>query len=153
MRFSQGVEWGLHCAVLLTRAGETELVTRRALAEHYDLPEAYLAKYLQALVRSGVLRATPGPKGGFRLAANPEDITVLDVVEAIEGTAPPFSCQEIRLRGKGRLPADAYRTPCRINVVMRQAHEAWRRSLRSVTIADIARELPASVGLCEPSAG
>lgn len=142
MRFSQGVEWGLHCVLFLTRTPAGEMVSRRSLAQHYDLPEMYLAKYLQALTRSGILQATTGPKGGFQLARNPEDITVLDVVEAIEGAAPPFICREIRQRGKGPLPVQAYRTPCQIKTVMFEAHEAWRNSLRRVSIKDIARDLP-----------
>jgi Rrf2 family protein len=145
MRFSQGVEWGLHCVLLLARMPAGEMVSRRSLAQHYDLPEMYLAKNLQALTRSGILQATPGPRGGFQLARDPDEITVLDVVEAIEGAAPPFICQEIRQRVKDPLPAAAYRTPCRIKTVMFEAHEAWRSSLRQVTIEDIARDLPADV--------
>ncbi len=145
MKLSQGVEWGLHCAVLLAQVPDGVLVSSRTLAQHYGLPETYLAKHLQALVRAGLLQAVSGPKGGFRLARRPEQITVLDVVEAIEGTASPFLCQEIRQRGKGGLSPEDCRQPCRINSVMLAAHQAWRASLRSVTIADIASDLPTNV--------
>jgi Rrf2 family protein len=142
MRLSQGVEWGLHCVLFLARSPAGEMVSRRSFARHYDLPEMYLAKCLQALSRSGILQATTGPRGGFRLARNPDAITVLDVVEAVEGTAPPFMCQEIRQRVPDRLPAQAYCAPCRFKTVMLEADEAWRNSLRQVTIEDIARDQP-----------
>jgi Rrf2 family protein len=151
MKLSQGVEWGLHCAVGLAQVPEGTLVSARTLAAHYGLPEASLAKHLQALIRSGVLRATPGPNGGFRLAKPADRITVLDVVEAIEGTAQPFRCQEIRRRGTGAVPASACRRPCRINGLMTAAHEAWRASLRQTTVADIAKQLPG--GLVPLTAG
>ena len=71
MKMPEGVEWALHCTWLLTFAREGDAVPARRLAEFYDLPEAYLAKLLKALVRAGLLRATSGPRGGFRLARPP----------------------------------------------------------------------------------
>ena len=92
MKLPEGVEWALHCTWLLTFAREGEALPARRLAEFYDLPEAYLAKLLKALVRAGLLSATSGPRGGFRLARPPEAITVAEVVEAVEGPGPLFCC-------------------------------------------------------------
>jgi Rrf2 family protein len=137
VKLSQGVEWGLHCASLLALAPAGATVRREQLAGHYALPEAYLAKHLQAMARAGLLRATPGPKGGYRLCRPPESITVLDVVEAVEGRARPFLCQEIRQRGAAAIPPEECTVPCAINTVMDDADDAWRASLRGVTIADL----------------
>lgn len=145
MKLSQGVEWGLHCAVLLAQAPEGVSLSRHRLAQHYGLPEMYLAKHLQAMVKAGLLQATPGPRGGFRLARPAESITVLQVVEAIEGTAAPFVCQEIRRRGTGGLPAEECAGPCAISSVMSSAHQAWRDSLASVTVASVEAGLPRRV--------
>lgn len=143
MKVSQGVEWALHCALLLTDAGE-DAVSRRALSGYYDLPDAYLAKHLKSLVRAGVLTAVPGPRGGFRLAKPPAQITVLDVVEAIEGTASPFTCTEIRQRGACAVPASLCTGPCPVAKVMYDADAAWRASLSSVTLADLSGTLPST---------
>lgn len=145
MKLSQGVEWGLHCALLLAQVPDDVLVRRDALAAHYGLPEAYLAKHLQAMVHAGVLHATSGPKGGYRLAREPERISVLDVVDAIDGSAPPFVCQEIRQRGTAACGPMECVAPCAVDAVMRQAHQAWRGSLDAVTIADLVERLPGSV--------
>jgi Rrf2 family protein len=83
MRLPEGVEWALHCTWLLTVARDRDALPARRLAEFYGLPEAYLAKLLKTLVRAGLLSATSGPRGGFRLARPPGDITVADVVEAV----------------------------------------------------------------------
>ena len=56
----------LHSVTLLAQAPRGVAVSRRVLAEHYGLPEPYLAKPLKALVRARILTATSGPSGGFR---------------------------------------------------------------------------------------
>jgi Rrf2 family protein len=140
MKLSQGVEWMLHGVGLIAQAPDGVWVSRRVLAEHYRLPEAYLAKHLKSLVRAGVLVATPGPSGGFRLARPAAEITALDVVEAVEGSASPFACQEIRTRVPGA--PESYRRPCAISSMMDRAHQAWRSELRQVTVLDIVQMAP-----------
>ncbi|MGW5941063.1 RrF2 family transcriptional regulator [Streptomyces celluloflavus] len=143
MKLSQGVEWSVHCAVTLAQTSPGVSVSRRTLAERYDLPEAYLAKHLKAMVSAGLLHATTGPRGGFRLARSSEEITMLDVVEAIDGSGPQFVCQEIRQRGTAALPPEQCRERCGVALALDSAAEAWRSSLRTVTIADIVARLPA----------
>ncbi|TCC50851.1 Rrf2 family transcriptional regulator [Kribbella capetownensis] len=145
MKLSQGVEWMLHGVGVIAHAPPGTSVARRVLAEQYDLPEAYLAKHLKALVRAGILTATTGPAGGFRLARDPADITALEIVEAIEGSASPFVCQEIRQRGLVAVPPELCRRPCGISTVMDRAHQAWRESLRDVTVVDLMRLIPKSL--------
>ncbi len=101
MKLSQGVEWTLHCVTLLALIPSGVTVRREQLAGHYGLPEAYLAKHLQAATKAGILRATSGPKGGYQLARPAADITLLDVIEAIEGNARPSSAR----RSASRAPA------------------------------------------------
>jgi Rrf2 family protein len=146
VKLSEGVEWGLHCTVLLAyAAGGRAAIARRTLADHYGLPEAYLAKHLRGLVAAGILQATSGPKGGYQLGKPAEQITALDVVDAVEGTAAPFTCQEIRQQGTGAVPPEQCRRPCGIAAVMAQAHRAWRESLRGVTVADLAERVPRTI--------
>jgi Rrf2 family protein len=135
----------LHSVALLAQAPPGMAVSRRVLAEHYGLPEPYLAKPLKALVRAGILTASSGPNGGFRLARRADDITVLDIVEAVEGTSPPFICQEIRQQGTAALPPAECRSPCAMATMMDRAHEAWRASLRGVTVADLVKGTPKKV--------
>lgn len=119
-KLSQGVEWGLHCATLIAQVPDGTALPRRTLAEHYALPEAYLAKHLKALARAGLLTATPGPNGGFRLARPAGQITALEVLEAIDGSAAPFLCQEIRRRGTDAASPQQCAGPCAIATVMVQ---------------------------------
>jgi len=137
MKLSDGVEWGVHaCTVLAVLPPDAALPASR-LAEYHAVPSAYLAKHLQALARAGVLETVKGPRGGYRRARAAGEITVLDVVEAIDGDEPAFRCTEIRRRGPSAMPAREYRNPCGIHRVFTRADEAWRGELAATTIADL----------------
>jgi Rrf2 family protein len=137
MRLAEGIEWGIHCATLLAALPPEQTLSAARLAEYHGVPAPYLAKHLQALVRAQVLESVPGPRGGFRLARPASVVTVLDIVEAIDGDEPSFRCSEIRRRGPTRVAAREYTLPCSIHVVMDRADAAWRAELRAVTVADL----------------
>lgn len=139
MRLANGVEWTLHCCTLLAVLPGGQCMSAGRLAEFHGVPGPYLTKHLQALTRAGVLESVPGPHGGYRLAHPPETITVLDVVEAVDGPESAFQCTEIRRRGPaGGLPAREYPKPCGIHALMDRADAAWREELAATTIADLA---------------
>ncbi|MFI7448847.1 RrF2 family transcriptional regulator [Nonomuraea sp. NPDC049714] len=144
MKLPVSTEWALHCATTLAQLDPGASASTTQLAQYYDLPAPYLAKQLKALVKAGALAATTGPRGGFRLARPASEITLLQLVEAVDGTSPPYECREIRRRGRGALPPEECRSTCVLAEKMAQAHEAWRRSLAAVTLADILDSLPAS---------
>jgi len=137
MKLSDGVEWGVHACVLLAVLPTDAALPAARLAEYHGVPSAYLAKHLQALARAGVLETVKGPRGGYRLSRPPAEITVLDVVEAIDGDEPAFRCTEIRRRGPSAVPAREYRLPCGIHRVFSRADEAWRAELTATSIADL----------------
>jgi Rrf2 family protein len=147
MRMSAGVEWALHCTVLLAVLKPACSLPGRALAEFHGVSESYLLKHMQALAKAGICESTSGPNGGFRLARKPREITILDVVEAIEGTEPAFRCDEIRQRGPTALAACTYTVQCGIHSIMLEAEQAWKQSLRARTIADLA---PLSIETMDP---
>lgn len=137
----EGVEWAVHVLLLLAWTEDDRPVSAARLAAAHDLPPAYLNKQLQALVREGLLRSEPGARGGFRLARQPDRITLMDVVAAIEGREDAFRCAEIRRDGLGRdCPQDFFQHRCAVDTAMGRADLAWRRALSDQTIADVQRE-------------
>lgn len=144
MKMSGGVEWALHCCVVLT--GMTEPVPAARLAEFHDVSPTYLAKQLQALSRAGLVRSVQGQAGGYVLTRAAEEISVLDVVEAVDGPEAAFSCTEIRQRGPFAATPEACLTPCPIARVMIDADRAWRDSLRATSVADLAGTVARDVG-------
>jgi Rrf2 family protein len=139
MKLSDGVEQAIHCVTLLAGLSEDGVLPAAALAEFHGVSTSYLLKHLQALSAAGVVRTVPGPRGGYRLARAVNDITLLDIVLAVEGPEPAFRCNEIRQRGPNPLPGKPTR-PCGIASAMLKAERAYRAELKSVTIADLARE-------------
>ena len=137
MRLSDGVEWGVHVCVLLSTLPDDAALAAAKLAEYHGVPAAYLAKHLQALAGAGVLQTVKGARGGYRLARPAAEITVLDVVEAIDGDESAFRCSEIRRRGPVAMPAREYVKPCGIHQAFTRADEVWRAELAQTTIADL----------------
>jgi Rrf2 family protein len=95
-----------------------------------DIPQKYLAQVLAPLVRQGLLVAVAGPDGGYALSRDPEAVTLLDVVEAAEGS---IGGQRCLLSG----------VPCNLDETC-AVHETWRRAqlamaaeLRGTTLADL----------------
>ena len=135
---SDAVEWSIHCCTLLAALPEDQALPAARLAEYHDVPPAYLAKALQSLAGAGIVESRPGPLGGYRLARPPADITLLDVVLAVDGAAPAFQCREIRRRGPGAIDEPgAYRLPCGIARAMGRAEDAWRAELAATTVGDM----------------
>ena len=98
-----------------------------------------MAKHMQALARAGVVESVRGAGGGYRLMKKPQDVTLWDIYEAIEGEAPAFRCSEIRQQGP--CPGSDFRRPCEINAVFGRAEAAWKAELRSVSLAEIVVEV------------
>ncbi|MEY9859539.1 Rrf2 family protein [Catenulispora sp. GAS73] len=142
MKLPTSTEWVLHCAASLAQLQPGETASAAQLAAYYDLPAPYLAKQLQALTRAGILAATTGPRGGFRLARPAKDVTLLQIVEAVDGAVAPYECREIRQQGRGALSAAECQETCPLARTMAEAHAAWRASLAGVSLGDILEELP-----------
>jgi Rrf2 family protein len=142
VKLPESTEWVLHATTALAQLDQGNTASAAQLAEHYGLPVAYLAKQLQALVRAGVLSGSTGPRGGFRLARPADQVTLLQVVEAVDGGSPFYTCREIRQSGRGAVPPEQCRAACGLAARMAAAEAAWRQSLAAVTIADIVASLP-----------
>ncbi|MGX8692507.1 MAG: RrF2 family transcriptional regulator [Clostridia bacterium] len=69
-------------------------VTLRELAERQEISEKYLESIVKELVRAGILEGLRGKGGGYRLGREPERISVLEVLERMEGTLAPVACLE-----------------------------------------------------------
>jgi Rrf2 family protein len=142
MKMSAGVEWALHCCTVLSTAASPVPVAR--LSELHGVSKTYLAKHMQALSRAGLIHAVEGRDGGYLLSRPRAEVSVYDVVQAIDGPEPAFRCTEIRQQGPLPTTGEACKVPCGIAKVMATAENAWRESLRAVTLADLAASVDAT---------
>jgi len=150
MHYSVGVEYALHCLLYLIRPPQEGSLGIKEIAAFQGISETYLSKIFAKLAKAGIIDSVPGVKGGYKLARDPETISFWDVLEAVEGNDPIFSCKNIKERGmlyrQGEVPACVRKEPCTINMVMLEAEERMREYLRSKTLAwldhEVSRVLP-----------
>jgi Rrf2 family protein len=92
MKFSNSIEYAIHGLIFLSTvpAGTATQITD--VAKAIKVPEAYLRKVFQELTRRGILSSQRGVRGGFYLSGDPENISLKDVVEAIDGSLPMYGC-------------------------------------------------------------
>ena len=91
LRISEAASLALHTMVYLAGDPSTHYSARK-LSGVICVSEAHLAKVLQRLAKVGLLVSVRGPKGGFRLARGTEEITLLEIFEAIDGPYEPSEC-------------------------------------------------------------
>ncbi len=137
MKLNEGIEWAIHCCSILAALPPDIALSAKRLAEFFDLPNHYLAKHLQSLSQAGLVSSSKGPGGGYSLAKPPEQISALNIVQAIDGTAAHFQCTEIRQRGPSGVEPSCYKKPCGIARTMWRAEKAWAAELAAVSLADI----------------
>lgn len=137
MKIAEIVESAAHTCVVLAMLPPGSGLPAARLAEFHDLSATSVAKQLQQLAAAGLVVGSKGRRGGYRLARRAEDITLLEVVEAVDGDIEGFRCREIRRRGPcaGR-PSD-YPAVCAIAGAMHKAEAAWRDSLAETTLASL----------------
>ncbi len=84
-RISRAAGYGLAAAAYLAQNSKDRPVMSQEIADTYDLPLAFLLKVMQQMVMANILRSKRGPRGGFTLARPAKDITMLQIIEAVDG--------------------------------------------------------------------
>jgi len=85
MRVSRSTGYALLAVGYIAKNQGDGVVLSQDISKRYDIPLEYLLKILQQLVRANVLRSKRGPRGGFSLAKPANKITMLEVIEAVDG--------------------------------------------------------------------
>lgn len=85
MQITREGDYGIRSVLYLARQPFKKISFVNEISEEYKIPRSFLAKILQKLVKAKVVRSYRGVKGGFSLAKQARDISVLNVLEAIEG--------------------------------------------------------------------
>ena len=138
--FSQTVEYALRAVVYLAAEAPAARTTAQ-MAETTKVPKDYLAKIVQGLARAGLVRTQRGVGGGVVLAKDPAEVTILDVVNAVEPIRRITACP-LGLKAHGvRL--------CPLHKRMDNALAAVEEAFRATTLAEVLAEPTDSVPLCD----
>lgn len=136
MRISARTEYGLAVLLELAQAGAGTPVSSRELAERTRIPKPFLDQVLVALRKAGLIRSTRGPSGGYLAARDPRELSIHDIIEAIEGGTQSLSCVP------GGASAPTRRVPPRgsLSALWSRVDSTVSEMLRSVRLAQLCEE-------------
>ncbi|CQR57204.1 Rrf2 family transcriptional regulator [Paenibacillus sonchi] len=92
MKYSKATNYALHTMLYLVAAAPNKPIGVQQLAERQGVSPTYLSKILTKLVKADLIESASGANGGYRLKRRQEEISFLDIIHAIEGTASLFDC-------------------------------------------------------------
>ena len=131
MKLTHACGYAIHAVAYLAKLKDDNLVASREIAEPQGQPERFLVKVLKPLVSAQVLLSLRGPNGGYRLARPARSITLLEIVEAVEG---PIRGQVPLL--ETRNGDDKFRR--RLEAVCAETADLVRQRLQKVRLSDLA---------------
>jgi Rrf2 family transcriptional regulator, iron-sulfur cluster assembly transcription factor len=132
MKLTRGGEYGIRGVLYLAQQEEGRVSMLSAIAQAQDVPPRFLAKIFQSLAKAGVVKSHRGAKGGFSLARPASEVTIRDVVEAIEGPIQLNVC----LAEPGECDQDHY---CPMHQVWQDAQVRMLEVLGHTTFAEMAQ--------------
>lgn len=132
MKLTRGGEYAIRGVLFLAHQNDGKVSMLSAIAKAQDVPPRFLAKIFQALAKAGVVKSHRGAKGGFSLARPASEITIRDVVEAIEGPIHLNVC----LIGEGECSRDKI---CPVHAIWEEAQDRMMSVLARANFADLAK--------------
>jgi Rrf2 family protein len=131
MKLSQAAELAIRGVQVLAQRDNEQPVPLDVICQSRDLPKQYLVKIFSLLARADIVTPVRGKHGGYLLSRAPQDVTILEVIEAIEGPIAVNRCQET--------PPKCDNEKCPIRPIWGEIQEFIEKKLSSVTLADAAK--------------
>jgi Rrf2 family protein len=128
MKLSPAAEFAVRGVLVVAQRAGPGPVSLETICAERDLAPQYLAKIFATLVRADLVTAFRGKHGGYRLAREPQQISILEVIEAIEGPMVLNLCQHD--------PPRCEETDCPLRPVWSELQEVVREKLGSITLQD-----------------
>ena len=135
MIYSKTSEYAIRALTHFARTRETRALTVREVSRATHIPQAYVAKIFQCLVKKKILRSKTGPSGGFVLEVDLDKLSILQVVSAVDNfPGSPFSDCVMGLK------ECSDRKPCLLHGVWARARREIHRILSTSTFSDLAHQ-------------
>lgn len=130
MQITRQADYAVRAVLHLARMGNTERAATSTVAKEQNIPPSFLAKIISQLSIAGLLHTSRGARGGVTLAREPQDITLLEVVEAIDGPIQLNECV-------GNDGLCTFEEDCPIRPVWCNAQEELVQRLKSTNFAQL----------------
>ncbi|MCC7430042.1 Rrf2 family transcriptional regulator [bacterium] len=132
--FSRSCEYGLQALIYLASLPSGTFVLQKDISEALKIPNAFLGKILQQLTKTALIISHKGKSGGFSLGKPADEITPLEVIEAIDGTAFFENC----VLG---FPGCSDNEPCPIHLEWKAAKCSIIQLLSNKSIEDLGKDI------------
>src|SRR5438105_7961947 len=129
MRLTRASSYALHAVSYMAAQKQNRPIASHLIARARGIPERFLLKVLKPLVSARVLHSVKGPNGGYRLARSPADISLLEVIEAVDG---PIRGVSPLSDGEGDSQVNK-----RMETIGNQTADQLRNHLQKVRISDM----------------
>jgi Rrf2 family transcriptional regulator, cysteine metabolism repressor len=137
MLFSTKAEYGIRLMVELGRTADSAPVSLSSVADAELLPLSYLEHLVAKLREAGLVSSTRGAHGGYQLARPPEEIEMLDVVQALEGPIAPMECFHEEREGKVLCSHETDGGACATKVLWTRVQGGVTKALSGTTLAEL----------------
>src|SRR5437867_2606792 len=134
MKLSLRGEYAVRALLVLGLRYDEPLLRIQTISEEQNIPKRFLEQILNDLKSAGLVQSKRGVAGGYRLARQPEEISIAAVIRHIEGALAPVSCVSERFYEKCSCPDESR---CAIRSVMKEIRDAGVQIAERITIADL----------------
>jgi len=143
MKLTRASSYALHAVAYMAQQKTDRPVASHKIAQERGIPERFLLKVLKPLVSARVLMSIKGPNGGYRLAKSPSDITVLEIVEAVDG---PIRGQAPPPEGENKKKFPNYKPEYseliynKLETLCRQTAEQVRKQIERMKVSELVKK-------------
>ncbi len=132
MRFSTRTTYGLRAMIFLTRNFGDDNISLNTIAKKENISLSYLERLFAILKKADLIKSEKGMSGGYKLAKNPNFITIYDIVRVLEGEVTPFFC----LSEDGEVKCSVSKS-CGASVVLSKVQIAIKKTLKDIKLSDL----------------
>lgn len=125
----------------LARLGEGEVASARQIAAELDVPGALLMNVLKELASAGYIESVRGARGGYRLSCEPDEVSLADVISALEGPVRLSECL-VAHPGQEKVCSDRLMARCQVGGPLHRVQRKLSDLLKQVTLAEIVKPAP-----------
>lgn len=134
MKLSTKGRYGLRALIDLAQYGGQEAVSIQSISARQQISDSYLEQLVRKLKKAGLVTSVRGAQGGYRLAKPAEEISVGDVLRALEGSIEAVSCQD------GDNPSCVGKDLCVARYVWQKVNKSIRETVDSIMISQLVEE-------------
>ena len=137
MKLTTKGRYGLRAVIDLAKYAKKEPVSLSDVAERQGISISYLEQLIAKLKKAGIVQSTRGAQGGYSLAKNPEEISVGEILRALEGSLSPVDCSAVDGEGETECSASNF---CVTKYVWKRINDSINDTVNNIFLSELLHE-------------